>query len=180
MTRRFEFVMDSDTKINGSGTLTCGSTSRNSRHSLNRGMVIIKSGGILTLLGDVYVGEGTIIVIHNGGHLSIGHGTYITGDSRIEVRNVMNIGEQCAISWGVSILDDDHHDLDVPKEEEASSTLIGNKVWIGAHSMILKNSTIGDGSVIAAKSLVNCNVPKNTLCGGVPARVIRKSITWEK
>ena len=179
MTRCFKLIMALDTEIGGPGTMTCGSTSRNSRHSLSRGMVVIKRGGTLTLLGDVFIGEGTVIVIHDGGHLSIGHGTYITGDSRIEVKNNIKIGEHCAISWGVSILDDDHHDMGLPNEEP-STTLIGNQVWIGAHSMILKNSIIGDGSVVAAKSLVNGNVPQSTLCGGVPASVIRKSITWEK
>lgn len=180
MTRQFKLSMDSGSKITGSGIMTCGSINRSSRHSLNRGLIIIRNGGTLTILGDVYVGEGTVIVVHNGGHLSIGHGTYITGDSRIEVKSAINIGEHCAISWGVSILDDDHHELGFPKNGEAFTTLIGNKVWIGAHSMILKNSIVGDGSVVAAKSLVNSHVPSNTLCGGVPASVIRKSITWEK
>ena len=142
-------------------------------------MIVIKNGGTLALLGDVYIGEGTVIVIHGGGNLSIGHGTYVTGDSRIEVTTNIKIGEYCAISWGVSILDDDHHVVGQPKER-ASSTTIGNNVWIGAHSMILKNSNLGDGSVVAAKTLVNGEFPQNTLCGGIPARIIRKCITWTK
>ena len=51
---------------------------------------------------------------------------------------------------------------------------IGNDVWIGMRSIILKGVTIGDGAVIAAGSVVTRDVPAGTLYGGNPARFIKE------
>lgn len=50
---------------------------------------------------------------------------------------------------------------------------IGNKVFIGAHAMVLGDITIGDGAKIGAGALVLCDVPNGCTAVGVPARVIR-------
>ena len=51
---------------------------------------------------------------------------------------------------------------------------IGNDVWIGAHAVVLKGVTIGDGAVIAAGAVVTKDVPAGVIAGGMPARVIRQ------
>lgn len=51
---------------------------------------------------------------------------------------------------------------------------IGNDVWIGSQVILLGGIKIGDGSIIAAGSVVTKDVPPYTIVGGVPARVIRK------
>lgn len=51
--------------------------------------------------------------------------------------------------------------------------IIGKNVWIGANVTILGGVTIGDNSVVAAGSVVNKDVPENTVAAGVPARVIK-------
>jgi acetyltransferase-like isoleucine patch superfamily enzyme len=51
--------------------------------------------------------------------------------------------------------------------------LIGNDVWIGREALILSGVTIGDGAVIAARSLVTKNVAPYSIIGGNPARQIR-------
>ena len=48
--------------------------------------------------------------------------------------------------------------------------VIGKGCWIGARSTILPGVTIGEGSIIAAGSIVTKDVPANTLYGGVPAK----------
>lgn len=55
-----------------------------------------------------------------------------------------------------------------PKHQEV---IIGRNVWIGAGAIILPGVTIGDGSVIAAGSVVNRDVPDNVMVAGVPAKV---------
>jgi acetyltransferase-like isoleucine patch superfamily enzyme len=49
---------------------------------------------------------------------------------------------------------------------------IGSDVWIAANVTILSGSTIGDGVVIAANSVVNSEIPPYAIAGGVPAKVI--------
>ena len=50
---------------------------------------------------------------------------------------------------------------------------IGKNVWIGSNATVLPGVTIGDGAIVAAGAVVTKDVPKNTIVGGVPARVIR-------
>jgi acetyltransferase-like isoleucine patch superfamily enzyme len=52
--------------------------------------------------------------------------------------------------------------------------IIGNSVWIGVNSTILKGVTIGEGSVVGAGSVVTKDVPPWTIVAGNPARVIRE------
>jgi Acetyltransferase (isoleucine patch superfamily) len=55
----------------------------------------------------------------------------------------------------------------------AGDTRIGNDVWIGMEAMIMPGVTIGDGAIIAARSLVNQDVPSYAMVAGTPARVVR-------
>lgn len=114
-----------------------------------------------------------------------------TGSNDIIMHSV--IGKFCSISWGVTIGPGEHdyskissHDFlynnfceirpieRFPKynrfEKECK---IGNDVWIGANSTILRGVTIGDGAVVGANSLVNKNVPPYAIVAGVPARIIK-------
>lgn len=53
-------------------------------------------------------------------------------------------------------------------------TVIGNDVWIGMEATIMPGVRIGDGAIIAAKSVVARDVPPYAIVGGNPAKVIRK------
>ena len=64
-------------------------------------------------------------------------------------------------------------------KDDSAAIAIGNHVWIGCKSTILKGVTIGDGSVIAAGSLVNRNVPAHVLVGGVPAKILKENVDWK-
>ena len=58
--------------------------------------------------------------------------------------------------------------------ENRGDISIGNDVWIGYEAVILSGVTIGDGAIVAARSVVTRDVPPYTIVGGVPARPIRK------
>lgn len=49
---------------------------------------------------------------------------------------------------------------------------IGNNIYFGIHCTVLKGVTIGDNCIIGACSLVNKNIPANSVAAGVPAKVI--------
>lgn len=53
-------------------------------------------------------------------------------------------------------------------------TIIGNDVWIGYQSLIMPGVKIGDGAVIAAKSIVVKDIPPYAIVGGNPARLIKQ------
>lgn len=56
---------------------------------------------------------------------------------------------------------------------------IGNDVWIGCNSIIMRGVTIGDGAVVEAGSVVKEDVPPYTIVGGNPAKVIKKRFSNE-
>lgn len=53
-------------------------------------------------------------------------------------------------------------------------TTIGNDVWIGYESLVMPGVTIGDGAIVAARSVVTGDVPPYSIVGGNPAAVIRR------
>ena len=57
---------------------------------------------------------------------------------------------------------------------------VGNNVFIGLRSLILPGVTIGNNVVIGAGSIVNRDVPDNSIAAGVPARVVGDVATYRK
>ena len=55
--------------------------------------------------------------------------------------------------------------------------IIENGVWVGANSTILSGADIGEGSIIAAMSLVNRKIPPFVIAGGVPVKIIKPRFT---
>ena len=107
----------------------------------------------------------------------------------------LRIGRFCAIARGVRfVMNGANHRLDgistypfqifgggweqvMPKPGELpfkGDTVIGNDVWIGYDALIMPGVCIGDGAIIAARSVVTHDVPPYTLVGGNPARPIRR------
>jgi acetyltransferase-like isoleucine patch superfamily enzyme len=70
-----------------------------------------------------------------------------------------------------------HNDLEF---EEYQTVTIGNDVWIGSRAIILDGVCIGDGSIIAANTVVTKNVEPYSIVGGVPAKMIRYRFSDEK
>lgn len=52
-------------------------------------------------------------------------------------------------------------------------TVVGNDVWIGYEAMLMPGVRVGDGAIVAARSVVGSNVPAYAIVAGNPARVVR-------
>lgn len=114
------------------------------------------------------------------GDFSIGN-SWINHGSYIRCQDKITIGDGCAISWNVDIIDYDGHQIKIGGEEKPTYDPINimDDVWIGYNSSINKGVTIGEGSVIASNSTVVSDIPPNTLAAGSPAEVVRENVTWE-
>jgi virginiamycin A acetyltransferase len=52
-------------------------------------------------------------------------------------------------------------------------TVVGNDVWIGYEAMLMPGVRVGDGAIVAARSVVGSDVPAYAIVAGNPARVVR-------
>ncbi len=119
----------------------------------------------------ILVGKGRIIL---GKNSYIGIGCSISSNLGF----LVEIGENCAISHNVRIYnnsyDSDSNFNIIPRKHKYGNVKIGNGVWIGSNVVILPNVTIGDNSVIGANSVVVKDIPSNSICSGIPCKMIRK------
>lgn len=60
------------------------------------------------------------------------------------------------------------------------NTIVGNDVWIGYGATIMPGVRIGDGAIVAAKSVVTKDVEPYAVVGGNPAKIIRKRFSDDK
>lgn len=134
-------------------------------------------GGSVSLGSGCEIARGVEFVALRG-DIDVGAGTFIGPWSTLVARSGISIGIDCLIAERVSIRDQDHETrlpVDVPISKagfRVAPIRIGNGVWIGAGAVIVKGVTIGDGAVVAANSVVNRNVDRHQIVGGVPARPI--------
>lgn len=143
------------------------------------GRVVCRPSGTISL-GDRVRFDAEVAAIEIGagteGHLEIGDNCYINYGTSIAAMQHVQIGRDCLIGTYVMIVDNDFHRLEPDRRLEAPDSApvtIGDNVWIGGHSIVLKGVTIGDNSVIAAGSLVTKDVPPDVVYGGNPARHLR-------
>jgi acetyltransferase-like isoleucine patch superfamily enzyme len=92
----------------------------------------------------------------------------------------VSIGRYTMLAQNVQIIGADHN-YNIPGlpttfsgRPNLKKTVIGRDVWIGANSIIMTGIKIGDGSIIAAGSVVTKNIDSFTIVGGVPASFIKK------
>ncbi|MAO64159.1 MAG: acetyltransferase [Balneola sp.] len=134
---------------------------------------VIHKGGTL-VAGNCQFYSGVRIELGARATLLIGNGSYLNRNTLIVCEDRVEIGENCKIAWDVIIMDSDLHPINDKSPIVNKPVRIGDGVWIGCRSIILKGVTIGEGAVIAAGSVVTKNIPPRTVYGGSPAKLIAK------
>lgn len=83
---------------------------------------------------------------------------------------LVSIGENTIIGYNTVILGHEY----LIKEYRKGPVEIGANVMIGASCTILPGIKIGDNAIISAGSIVNKDIPANTMAGGVPVEIIKE------
>lgn len=144
----------------------------------DRGLLHVAKGGLLQLGGDIRIAGSARLEVT--GELVIGSHTRIGVNARILATSHIAIGEGVAMGPECMILDSDLHGLAIGGEHRAMTApvTIGDHVWIGSRCTFLKGAIVGEGSVVAAGSVVTGEIPPGVVAGGIPARVLATEAEW--
>ncbi len=110
------------------------------------------------------------------GSITVGDYVLICPGTRISASDDITIGNSVMMANSVYITDSDWHGLYDRTERSAAlaPVHIGDNVWLGDHSVVLKGVTIGENSVVAASAVVSKDVPANVVVAGNPARIVKQ------
>ncbi|MDN5214977.1 acyltransferase [Fulvivirgaceae bacterium BMA12] len=147
-----------------------------------RSRSIWKVSGSIVFHGAVKIGHGCKVNVGRQGHLSIGKNFYMPSESTIVCHKEIEIGNDCAFSWDMLMMDTDMHDITDEHQQVINTPAkitIGNNVWVGCRVMILKGVIIPANNIVAANALVTKPFTgEKQIIGGNPAKVIKQHVSW--
>lgn len=136
---------------------------------------------------DVRIREGgRIRVEDNSNRLEIGENSSLVNVYfNLQDHNTfIMIGKDCLLSSKITFRTSDSHSIIDRKTgnriNPGKSIWVGDHVWIGNGVTVLKGVSIGKGCIIGTCSLVTKDIPDNCLAVGVPAKVVKEDIDWDK
>lgn len=143
-----------------------------------------KCDGDVIISGRVMIGSGSVVRIMKGARLRLGRNFSITGRSSIVCGKEITIGDECLFSWDVLLMDMDFHKILINDNvvNHPRPIAIGNHVWIGCRSLLLKGCSLPDDTVVAAGSLITkkMETPGCIVCGAENGiRILKESVNWK-
>mgnify|MGYP002644181061 CR=1 FL=1 len=107
--------------------------------------------------------KGFSLVIEDDAFVTIGNGCFFNNYCSINAKEGINIGNNCLFGENVKIYDHDHDYKNNLDNFVKKQIKIGNKVWIGSNSTILKGVGIGNNVVVAEGTTIREYIENNTL-----------------
>lgn len=128
--------------------------------------------------GELYCGADSSIVLHGP--------LVATRSAIVDARNGGSIVAAPDQLWAANVYvatDDMHRFEDRDTGERinpfGAHIRLGSHVWLGRDAVVTGHAEIGEGAVVAMRSLVRGQkVPAHTAVAGTPARVVREGVTW--
>jgi len=160
------------------------------------GPLLVLNKGSITIGEDARINSGkyknpiggdtrSSVVVKSGATLTIGT-NFRMSNSAIYCARSITIGNNVMIGGSCKIWDSDFHPIDpvvrlqTPNDHYKTAPIhIGDNVFIGGASIILKGVTIGENAVVGAGSVVSGHIPANEIWAGNPARFIKKLNSYE-
>ncbi len=132
---------------------------------------------------DSGVGGVCRIEVRDSAVLEIGDNVGMS-DVTITCHEKITIGNNVLLGVGCQLRDTDNHSLNPAdwlngndwKNKRSKPISIGDNVFIGGYSFILKGVKIGDNSIVGAGSIVTTNIPPNEIWAGNPAKFIKRVV----
>lgn len=131
----------------------------------------VKVKGLIQIAANSTVSIGSDTIFNRNCHLSAWEGASV------------HIGKECLFSDVRIRTSDMHSIIDISSGQRinpAMDTVIEDHVWLGEGVTVYKGVTIGAGSIVGGHSVVTQPIGKCVSAAGIPARVIRTEVTWQR
>jgi acetyltransferase-like isoleucine patch superfamily enzyme len=133
----------------------------------NRGSIAIGDDfAVACTFGTALLATGPRGAIEIGRGVTVNFGAAILCGSRIRLGDGVMIGPYCVVS-------DSAFDPSIAEVDEPRPIEIGDGVWLAARVVVRPGVRIGAGTVVAAGSVVESDLPSGAVASGAPARVLR-------
>lgn len=129
---------------------------------------------------DVYPNRLGGATLKFGNNVQINDYVHFVGMESIEIGDNVLMASHIFISdnshgsYKCNFQDSDPRLPPTEREYVTAPVKIGNNVWIGEGVCIMPGVNIGEGCVIGAHSIVNKDIPANSLAVGSPAKVVKQ------
>lgn len=118
------------------------------------------------IIGSINASKNFYISSVDGATIEIGNGVFLNRNCTIVAKKRIKIGDNCSFGPNVCIFDHDHTFGQAKKNGEnfkISDVIIGNDCWIGANTVVLRGTQVGDNCVIGAGCVLQGKIPDNSL-----------------
>ncbi len=153
----------------------------------HRNYIGVKNCGVIEFHGKAHFAIHTSCFAA-GGKIVFGDGFSSNVGCKISSTKEIKFGADCLLGGNVVVRDSDGHkvydlsaDTDKQYHEMEKPVKIGNHVWIGNNASVLKGVEIGNECIVGYGAIVT--KPMKTahcLIGGVPGKVLKNNIAWER
>jgi len=142
--------------------------------------ILVDNNATLEFKGNANIGYGSDIEVFQNANLIIGEGMASNIGTTIICGERIEIGKNTMLGRHITIRDNNGgHYMNRQGFKDTRPVIIGDKVWLTEQCTIMPGVTIGDGTIIGAKSFVIRNVPAYSLAAGHPAEIVDEDILWK-
>lgn len=174
----------------GSRIQVCGT---GNRVVLEKGSMLLNSlvkiqgdNNVVILKAHSYVSGAELWVEDNQCELSIGERTFVGHHSHLactENGSKLIVGDDGMLSSYVQIRTGDSHsivDMEGRRINQAQSVVVGDHCWLGEGAKVMKGVTLEGDVIVSTGAVVTKSFGKKVLLGGIPAKVLKDNVSWDK
>lgn len=128
--------------------------------------ILSSRGGKITLKKHIHTKRGVVFEA-DGGSIEVGEGVFFNNGCMVVSKESIRIGEYTSFGPNVLIYDHDHNIHSAEEIHDSGfltdAVTIGNNVWVGANTVILRGTHLGDGCVVGAGSVIKGTYPPDSV-----------------
>lgn len=152
---------------------------------IQRERVILNIDGKVVFNGKCKFGTGSRIFVGKDATVSFGDNFNATSHLKLVCNRQMTFGNDDLLSWNCLLMDTDQHTVvdgnTGEKVNQDKPILIGNHVWMGCNTTVMKGAEVADNVIIGSNSVIaGKHLTAGVAIAGNPARTVKENIVWKE